>query len=132
MNEIAIVELGVTMSAVFVDSRPDGLMSDMPRGSTHYHITLERQGETMSFYWSQGPAHTQPPTLGAVLENLCMDWQGGETTFEEFCSEMGYDTDSRRIERMYNAVQAQSADLSRLFDGMSIGDLCDDIQGGPY
>ena len=37
-------------------------------------------------------------------------------TFEEFCSEYGYDEDSRTAERIYIAVQSEYANLKRIFD----------------
>lgn len=36
-------------------------------------------------------------------------------TFEDFCSDFGYDEDSRAAERIYFAVQKEYAQLSRLF-----------------
>lgn len=37
-------------------------------------------------------------------------------TFENFCSEYGYDEDSRAAERVYIAVQNEYANLKRIFD----------------
>lgn len=37
-------------------------------------------------------------------------------TFEDFCSEYGYDEDSRAAERIYIAVQKEFANLKRIFD----------------
>lgn len=37
-------------------------------------------------------------------------------TFEDFCSEYGYDEDSRTAERIYIAVQNEFANLKRIFD----------------
>lgn len=36
-------------------------------------------------------------------------------TFEDFCSDYGYDTDSRKAENTYNAVQEEYMNISRLF-----------------
>lgn len=38
-----------------------------------------------------------------------------ELTFEEFCSDYGYDTDSRKAEKVYNAACDESRALARLF-----------------
>jgi hypothetical protein len=43
-------------------------------------------------------------------------------TFENFCSEFGYDTDSRRAERVYKAVCKEYAAVERLF-----GDCLDEL-----
>lgn len=36
-------------------------------------------------------------------------------TFENFCSEFGYDEDSRTAERIYFAVQKEYSQLARIF-----------------
>jgi hypothetical protein len=37
-------------------------------------------------------------------------------SFENFCSEFGYDTDSRKAEKTYNAVKQEYDNLARLFN----------------
>lgn len=46
-----------------------------------------------------------PPKLDMVLQSVLMDAQCGQETFEDFCSELGYDTDSRRALDTYLACQ---------------------------
>lgn len=53
------------------------------------------------------------PTCYDVLACLTKYEPG---TFEDFCSEYGYDEDSRAAERIYIAVQKEFANLKRLFD----------------
>ena len=36
-------------------------------------------------------------------------------TFQDFCSEFGYDTDSRKAEKTYHAVMKEYSDLSKIF-----------------
>lgn len=36
-------------------------------------------------------------------------------TFEDFCSEFGYDTDSKKAEKTYNAVKEEYLNIARLF-----------------
>ena len=38
-------------------------------------------------------------------------------TFDDFCSEYGYDTDSRKAETTYQAVRKEYTDLSKIFTG---------------
>lgn len=52
------------------------------------------------------------PSAYSVL--ACLD-QLYADTFEEFCDEFGYDTDSRTAERTYSAMQEQDRRLRRLF-----------------
>lgn len=53
------------------------------------------------------------PTCYDVLTCLTKYEPG---TFEDFCSEYGYDEDSRTAERIYIAVQKEFANLKRIFD----------------
>ncbi len=46
-------------------------------------------------------------------------------TFEDFCSEYGYDEDSRTAERVYFAVQKEYAQLARLFTSEQMEELAD-------
>lgn len=58
-----------------------------------------------------------PPTAYDVLTCLTKYDPG---TFEEFCGEFGYDTDSRRAEKTYNAVFNEWLEITRLFNDKEI------------
>lgn len=125
-----IAREGLTMMARKVDSRPDGLMGN---SATHWHCVLNAgrkiacfAGESLNMhsaghkpvkmvvYFSQGIAHTSPPTLPEVLDCLASDSTYGND-FEEFCDELGYDSDSRQAERIFKAIQRQTNKLLELF-----------------
>lgn len=42
-------------------------------------------------------------------------WNDGRSTFEEWADELGYDVDSRRAERTYNACVKVADDLCKFF-----------------
>ena len=46
-------------------------------------------------------------------------------TFEDFCSEFGYDEDSRTAERVYIAVIKEYKDLTRIFTEEQMEELCE-------
>ena len=46
-------------------------------------------------------------------------------TFEDFCSEFGYDEDSRTAERIYIAVVKEYKELSRIFTEEQMEELCE-------
>ena len=46
-------------------------------------------------------------------------------TFDNFCSEFGYDADSRKAEKTYFAAQKQYSDLTRLFNNEEIEELAE-------
>jgi hypothetical protein len=105
-----IDELGITMEVKWgAPENPEF------KDSTGYTVVLRREGSrkviTTPFY--MGPAHTTEPKPTDVLECLLSDVAGVESadTFEEWCAELGYDTDSRRAERIYQNVHAEKAQL---------------------
>lgn len=54
------------------------------------------------------------PTAADVLYSLLIDAQCGSETFEYFCSNCGYDTDSRKALETYLACQEMSVKLRKL------------------
>jgi hypothetical protein len=107
-----IKQRGIGFTCQAINSRPDDLMSDL---AFHYkcRITKGRRGFTL--YFSQGSAHTSAPTLKDVLECICDDAASYENagSFENWASEMGWDTDSRKAEKSYRATKRQSEQLKR-------------------
>ena len=81
-------------------------------------ITVVGKGyhEPMTVYFSQGSAHKKKPTLAEVLDCLASDASGVDNvrSFEDWASEYGYDTDSRRAEKTYRICQKQTASLRHL------------------
>ena len=73
----------------------------------HWRCRLRNDGKSMTVYFSKGSGHNgAAPTLEEVLETLASDASGVDNArdFEDWCSEYGYDTDSRTAERTYNAT----------------------------
>ncbi len=64
--------------------------------------------------WLQRPSTPTPPSTAAVLSCLLSDGQQGSESFESFCSDLGYDTDSRSALDTYLACQATHTALRRL------------------
>lgn len=102
---------GITARAEWADGNPN--MSDMPAGSSHWRVTLRRKGKQLTVPFSQGPAHSHEPAAIDVLSCLISDASGAEQRFEDWADDLGFDTDSRKAERIYNAVQKQTAKLRR-------------------
>lgn len=89
-----------------------------------WRVTLlfGRRRMTVPFY--TGLAISGEPTVADVLECLALDASGYENarSFEEWCAEYNYDTDSRSAERTYRQVEQQT-DKLRKFLGDKFGDL---------
>lgn len=78
-----------------------------------YKITLSRNGKRYSFNFGQSIAGADEiPTAYDVLSCL-QKYDIG--SFEDFCGEFGYDTDSRKAEKIYKAVCKEYESLCRLY-----------------
>ena len=77
-----------------------------------------KNGDIWPVPFSMGNALQGPPELPDVLDCLASDAAGFDNarTFEEWASEYGYDSDSRKAERIYNTIEEQSEDM-RVFLG---------------
>jgi hypothetical protein len=71
----------------------------------------------MSFdYWhGSAIAHTPQDRPAETLDSILSDAQAGEESFEDFCGNFGYDTDSRKAERLYRACQRTNKAVRRVF-----------------
>lgn len=56
-----------------------------------------------------------PPTLPDVMYCLLLDGRCAEGTFEDFCSEFGYDSDSRKALETYLADQVTRNSMIKMF-----------------
>ena len=79
---------------------------------------------------SKAYTKTVPPTQASVLHSLISDAQmGRDSTFNEFCDDLGYDNDTRNAEAMYRACQETSEQLGRIFTRgqlEALGELLED------
>jgi hypothetical protein len=58
-----------------------------------------------------------------VIFSLLTDWQGGRETFEDFCSSFGYDEDSRKAYKIWEACKKSGEKLQKLFSADEIEEL---------
>ncbi len=79
-----------------------------------YRITLKRANRSYSFKFGQSIANQgQEPTEYDVLACITKYEPG---TFENFCSEFGYITDSRKALKTYNAVCREYKGVCRIWN----------------
>ena len=120
-----IVEQQLVMDVRSVRRNPH-MQEQRPR---NFECTINFEGrgyhEPLTVYFSQGSAHKKPPTLAEVLDRLASDAAGVDNAkdFEDWASEYGYDTDSRKAECLYNICRAQAQDLKRLLGGKAYAQL---------
>lgn len=90
-----------------------------------YQITLTTpRGKFRFDFWDSiyNTERDVEPTAYDILACLTKYDPG---TFEDFCSELGYDEDSRRAERIYFAVQKEYSQLSKLFTEKQMEELAE-------
>lgn len=99
------------ITAKMVDKNPN-----MPewRDADHWRCLLTHEGRRMTVYYSKGFGHHgKAPELDEVLETLLTDDPQG-MSFDEWCSELGYDTDSRKALATYNKLGEHAEKLRNL------------------
>jgi hypothetical protein len=94
----------------------------------HYTITVEYREKSVSFdFYASVHDHTTGVLISTkdqlldALDSYVSDGLYGVMSFEEFCSELGYDEDSRRAEKVWHACQNATAQWSTL--GISADEL---------
>lgn len=94
---------------------PNGGIDEWPRGSSHFKVRIGRGRRSFGLYFSQGSGIRDVPGAATVLDCLASDAASYENTkdFEDWASEFGYDTDSRKAERTYRMVKRQAEQLKR-------------------
>ena len=89
-----------------------------------FKCRLSRGRKSYTFTFGQSLYNgSKEPTMYDILSCLTK-WDCG--TFEDFCAEFGYDTDSRKAERAYKGVCKEYSAVVRLFgdSGECYEELC--------
>lgn len=104
---------GITATVKEADRNP--LMDDGEMN--HYRVTLKNKarGTRLTTPFSTGLAWTREPEATDVLSCLLSDANGADGDFVNWCRDLGYDTGSRKAEKIYNAVVKQTASLHQFF-----------------
>lgn len=91
-----------------------GNLDDWQRRATQYTVTLRYQKRAMTVEFWCGSACGEPDAA-TVLDCVASDASGADgTSFEDWCADYGFDSDSRKAERTYRACVAQSRKLRKL------------------
>jgi hypothetical protein len=109
-NRASLAKLGIKMSVQRADRNPN--MDHGDPCASHYKCTFSRGRKRMTVYFSMGSAHTSEPTINEVFDCLVEDARSvDDLDFDEWCRDLGYDTDSRKGERMYKTCVHQAGRL---------------------
>lgn len=96
------------------------------RDANPWTVRLRYQGRSLTVPFWTGSAITEEPTAGDVLSCVVSDALAGEQDFAEFCSEFGYDEDSRNAEKIHRGCVSMSKKVRRFlgddFDRFAYGE----------
>lgn len=109
-----VARLKITAKADMVDSGPVPGHDDWQ--ADHYKVTLRyaRRQLTTMFYQGYGH-HGKYPKATDVLSALISDARSyyDAEGFDDWCAELGYDSDSRKAERIYKTCAREAKRLQR-------------------
>jgi hypothetical protein len=117
-----------------VNSRPDGLMNELPMFHYRVRIISQRFGSpkpaSFGLYFSTGKGWKTAPTLADCLNSCADDASSYDNAkdFNDFCNELGYSTDSRKAEKMFRACKRQSDQLKRVLGEEAYAELLYDVE----
>lgn len=89
-------------------------LDDWQKQAHPYRCTIRYQGRRYSFDYFMGQGHTSEPTVSDALDALLSEAAAGADSFTEFCNSLGYDEDSRKAYRMWQACQRTERNMRRL------------------
>ena len=75
-----------------------------------------------------GPSTWYHSHAADVLHSLVMDAQATGYTFEDWCADFGYDSDSRKAYKVYEACLESGVKLRRIFTSTQIARLFEILQ----
>ena len=79
-----------------------------------YTVTLRYAKRSYTVDFWRGSGIYGEPTVKGVMECLLSDASSANEDFDSWCGEYGYDTDSRRAEKIYKACKIIRSGLERL------------------
>ena len=114
--------IGINVTSTFIEW-VKGFPGDKKDINYHGHfkinLSTESGSESFDYYGSANDAGKQKTMMSdedlkGALECIISDGLSGLYSFDEFCAEFGYDEDSRRAEKIYNACKDTYDRLSAL------------------
>jgi len=117
-----------TVTAIFKGDKDAGW--DNLNNSNNYKVTVRNtetgQKATFDFWASIANPELEGGDVLNCLHCFVSDAISGQESFSEFCSELGYDTDSRQARKTWKACQKSAEKLDSIYDG-DIYDLVNEL-----
>ncbi len=111
-----VIDDRISLNASYVGRNQSEFQQDADWEYDTWRVVLRRGKKSLVTEFNLGMSYYgQPPTTVQVLSSLLADasYVIDDGSFEEFCGDCGYDTDSRKAERMYKAVAEQTERLKK-------------------
>lgn len=116
---------GISISCTRTDKNPH-MHADDKWQADHWKCSLKRKGgKRMTVHFSMGTGHGgKQPTAEEVLSAIASDASSvvNASGFEDWASDLGFETDSRKAHKTYNTVKKQAASLKKF-----IGDAYEEL-----
>ena len=100
------------------------------KDANHWRCILALGKRRMVVHFSKGYGHKgAEPTAAEVLDCLALDASGVQgMSFGDWAAEYGYDTDSRKAERLYRATRKQGGQLAHFLGAADYDFLLDSVE----
>lgn len=120
--ETFLIKTGIKFLALRTDDNKCPLWDDEKHiHGDEYKITLKRKGgRSILFRFWNSKTDADRGLEPRAYDFLTCITKNDPDTFENFCSEFGYDTDSRRAETTYKAVKKEWEKVSKFFSPAEI------------
>ena len=119
-----IKKTGLVFGFDRIEKRPgsDRTESEWGRYASHWLVWFTVGGRELRTFYSMGEALKGNPDPADVLDSLRSEYVFPDCEFEEWASDFGMDTDSRKLEKLFKACQDDSRKLEIL-----LGDHLDEF-----
>lgn len=105
-------------------------VSDKMNNYNNHKVTISHKGKTTSFdFWGSIAEPEIRDDQANVFAFYCFlsDGLSAKDSFDYFCAEVGYDSDSRTAERIYKLCKKSLKKAERVFD-CDLYDLINEVQ----
>jgi len=120
----------IRINVEWAERNPSMIEDAWSRTANHYKTILKKDNKQLTVYFSMGSALTNEPTAEEVLNSLALDGSVylNNDSFENFCSEFGYDEDSRKAEKLYNTILKQAEKTEKFLGTELFNQLVYDVE----
>lgn len=109
----------INLKTVKIELNANDLKDEWKRNASKYNCKLSFKNKSIVLDYYMGAAHTKAPTKKDILYSLVMD-DVNDMNFDDFCMNFGYDNDSIKALRIFEACQKQTKEFYDVFNADEI------------